>query len=130
MGVGESASRRTFLAFRAFFAFRTFFAGRTFFAFRTGTAFRSAQTFFARCAGSAVLACWSFLSGRPGFAGLALQRLQYLRAYLLGRVDQVVLGRERAAAHREYECEGGGDVCVGQVRAWGFAHSATLGAAA
>src|SRR5207302_845233 len=98
MRVRERASRRAFMAFNAFFAFRAFFAGWTFFARRTGDAFLPARTFLARAAGSAVFATRAFLSGRPGFAGLALQRPQHLRAYLLGRVDQVVLGRERAAA--------------------------------
>src|SRR5258708_4775442 len=71
---------------------------------------------------------FSFLARRPFFAGgtagargarralgtdVPFQRFQYLRADLLRRVDQVVIGRQGAAAHCEDERQGRGHVGVG-----------------
>ena len=82
-------------------------------------------------------AAFSRSARRPGGPGPALwtgrarrapQRPEHLRVDLARRVDQVVLGGEGPAGHREHEREGRGDVRVGEASE-GAPHRGVLPAA-
>src|SRR6185312_3639462 len=121
----QDAVRRPGFALQAlfaFFAFSTFSPFFSFFAFFALFAFwtlRPLRALSARAPIDAVLASRAFLAGEPC---LSRQRLQHTRADLLGRGDQVALGGERSACHREHQRKRQRHVRVGDASAYHREH--------